>query len=276
MMNIKKHVNEIETQGYTILDGLLSPQQCGHYVNLLEQHYKDYSSSYIASKNDVGLADKSHERVVYNLHNKHIDWWKLFSHENTISIVEPLLSSGSYKNSGQFYCNNISARTPVKNSGEQMIHIDGEIPGVKWPLKVNVIWYLNDSTKETGATRVVPGSHKREAFCEDGKIPSDSIIVEARAGDVLIFNANLWHGGTSSKSEEPRWALLLGYARWFIKPSFDFKLNTPRNIFNRVTEEQKKILGFNLFPPQDEFTRVRRRSEFNEEPLSYRLPDVSR
>ena len=37
MMNIKKHVNEIETQGYTILDGLLSPQQCGHYVNLLEQ-----------------------------------------------------------------------------------------------------------------------------------------------------------------------------------------------------------------------------------------------
>jgi len=275
-VNIKTKINEIKSKGYTILEGLLTPEQCNHYVNLLEKHYEEYSRGYAHSELNTGLADKSREKVVYNLHNKHMDWWKLFSHQKIISIVEPLLAAGSYKNSGQFYLNNISARTPLKGGGEQQIHLDGEIPGLQWPLKVNVIWYLNDSTIENGATRVVPESHKRDSFCEDGMIPGDSIIVEARAGDVLIFDAGLWHGGTSSNSDRPRWALLLGYARWFIKPSFDFKLNTPRDIFDLATEQQKRILGFNLFPPQDEFTRMRRRSESNEAPSNYKLPIVNR
>ena len=87
----------------------------------------------------------------------------------------------------------------------------------------------------------------------------------------LIFNANLWHGGSSKENDSSRWALVLGYARWFIKPSFDYMKNTPIKVYNKLSPKQKSLLGFNLVPPKDEFTRMRRRSEFFEKPEKYKL-----
>jgi len=66
----------------------------------------------------------------------------------------------------------------------------------------------------------------------------------------------------------------LGYARWFIKPSFDFMHNTPEDIYTRMTDSQKKLLGFNLIPPHDEFTRLRRRTDTPERPYVYGLPNA--
>ena len=37
--------------------------------------------------------------------------------------------------------------------------------------------------------------------------------------------------------------------------------NTPEHIFKELTDKQKDLLGFNLVPPKDEFTRLRRRSQ---------------
>ena len=66
----------------------------------------------------------------------------------------------------------------------------------------------------------------------------------------------------SKNNNNSRWAVLLGYARWFIKPSFDYMKNTPNKIYNKLTKKQKCLLGFNLIPPKDEFTRMSRRSNF--------------
>ena len=63
--------------------------------------------------------------------------------------------------------------------------------------------------------------------------------------------------------------MILGYARWFIKPSFDYMLNTPLKIYKKLNKKQKSLLGFNLIPPKDEFTRTTRKSSFFEKPKSY-------
>ena len=73
------------------------------------------------------------------------------------------------------------------------------------------------------------------------------------------------------KNDESRWALILGYARWWIKPSFDF-IKYTKNIFNKLNTSQKKLLGFHLTPPKDEFNRVRRISDTFENPNKYNLP----
>ena len=39
-----------------------------------------------------------------------------------------------------------------------------------------------------------------------------------------------------------------------------------------MTKEQKRLLGFDVIPPRDEFTRVRRRSINFEKPNNYKLP----
>ena len=125
--------------------------------------------------------------------------------------------------------------------------------------------------KENGTTIVVPRSHKLLKYADNSKKIKNKIYIKAKKGSVLIFNANLWHAGSAKKNKNSRWALVLGYARWFIKPSFDYMKNTPKEIYDRLTKKQKSILGFDLIPPKDEFTRVTRRSNYFEIPKNYQL-----
>ena len=272
-MNLSDHKKEISDNGYTILKNILNKNDCIFFKNLLEETYVKYSNKYAKDGENNQLSDKSGEKVVYNLHNKNLAWFKLFEHNKIISIVSSLLKEGSYKNEEPIYLYNISARTPKKGSGRQQIHIDGGIPGLRVPLFINVMWYLDDVHKMNGPTVVVPGSHKKKSFCPDNVVPKNAKKLYLKKGDVVIFDGSLWHGGTNSLSEDSRWALILGYTRWFIKPSFDYAKNTPKELWLKMTEKQKQLLGFNLMPPKDEFTRSRRRTNLSEEPLSYELPD---
>ena len=89
----------------------------------------------------------------------------------------------------------------------------------------------------------------------------------------MIFNANLWHGGGPNIDGTSRWAYALGYARWYIKPSFDYMRNTPLDIYESLTISQKKLMGFFNVPPKDEFTRLRRISDEPETPFDYKIPN---
>jgi len=268
-------VNQINTLGYAILESIITPQECEQYKVLLERDYDKYSPLYASNnlkKSKHGLDNKIHEKVVYNLHNKDILWYKLFFHEQILNILDSILVEGSYHNSEPYYLYNNSARNPLKGNTGQQLHCDSRLPGVNYCIVANVIWMLDDFTIENGATRIIPGTHKNKSFPEDGKVYTEEILITGKKGSVLIFDANLWHGGGGNFNGASRWAVALGYARWFWKPSFDYMLNTPKHIFNQLSENQKKLMGFTCTPPKDEFTRVRTISNLPETPLPYELP----
>lgn len=266
--------DEINAKGYVFLPNLISPEECVFYKNLLDEYYNKYSSMYAKNSlsSEHGLDNKSLEKVVYNLHNKNIEWYKLFEHQRVLEILDFMLLEGSYKRSEPYYLNNNSARCPLKGNPGQQLHLDSRLPGVNHCIVSNVIWLLDDFTKDSGATRIIPGSHKYRDFPEDGKIYDEEVLITGEKGGALIFNANIWHGGGPNLNGDSRWALALGYARWFIKPSFDYMQNTPSSIYEKLSLSQKKLMGFNLNAPKDEFTRVRRRSLEPDVPHTYELP----
>ena len=45
-MDIDNHVDKIRSQGYSIIEGLISPEECDHYVDLLEKYVDKYSKHY--------------------------------------------------------------------------------------------------------------------------------------------------------------------------------------------------------------------------------------
>jgi len=67
-MNIDNHVDKIKSEGYSIIEGLISPEQCDFYVNLLVQEHDKYSMHYAnkGSFSTSSLSDKSNEKV-YNV-----------------------------------------------------------------------------------------------------------------------------------------------------------------------------------------------------------------
>ena len=271
---IAKIAKEVKTKGYSIIPNVISKKSCNFFCKLLENDYRKFSKFYaspgMVKKNS--LQAKTYEKTVFNLHNKNLKWFKLFQHPVIIQILEILLKEGSFKNNEPYYLNNISARSPLKNSPAQQLHIDGGLPGVNYLLRVNTLWCLNDFNKINGTTTVLPRSQNKKTYPKEFTKYKNQKYLTAKAGSVIIFGGSLWHGGSAKKNDDDRWALILGYARWWIKPSFDYAKNTPKNIFNKLNTSQKKLLGFHLTPPKDEFSRVRRISDTFEKPNKYNLP----
>jgi ectoine hydroxylase-related dioxygenase (phytanoyl-CoA dioxygenase family) len=118
---------------------------------------------------------------------------------------------------------------------------------------------LNDFTIESGATRLVPGSHRRPQYPADGVRQPDEITVQAPAGSVLIYNGSSWHGGGEKLKDLPRWSVIISYGRWWMKPAFDMTRNTPPDLYARLTPARRELFGFTSVPPGDEHVRARMR-----------------
>ena len=265
-----KYIKKIKKDGYAIIPNLISVSECEKFKYILNKDYEKYKKKYFSNKN-TGLANKKSEKVVFNLHNKNLIWFQLFENKKILNILNIILKEGSYKNSEPYYLNNISARSPLKGHKGQLMHLDSNLAGVNYNIIVNVMWLLDDFNEKNGSTFIVPKSHLKKKYANNNKIIKNKILIKAKKGSVLIFNANLWHGGSKKQDNNSRWAVLLGYARWFIKPSFDYMKNTPKKIFNNLTNKQKSLLGFDLIAPKDEFTRLTRRSSDYEIPENYIL-----
>jgi len=266
-MNKDEIIKNLSENGFVILRSVLPQSECSNYVSTLEKIYENEHHMYANANTESVLANKSNEKVVYNLHNKEGDWMRILDHSIVHEIIGPLLRQGSYRDSEPFYLYNSSARTPLLGNPGQQIHVDSNLPGINYPMMINALWYFEDADALNGGTVVIPNTIHVTEFAEDGKSDYESkIVIEAKAGDVLLFNGNLWHGGGPNIDGRSRWAAVLGYARWFIKPSFDTIRNTSRDTYDKMTERQRKLLGFDLNPPKNEYERINRRSNHPELP----------
>ena len=80
---------------------------------------------------------------------------------------------------------------------------------------VNVIWVIDAMTVENGATRLVPGSHKRPWPMDTatGGAPVDGEIqVTCPAGTAVFVHGDTWHGGRANLSDSPRRVIHMGFA----------------------------------------------------------------
>jgi hypothetical protein len=114
---------------------------------------------------------------------------------------------------------NAREATPHGEEG-QPLHVDaGALPDERGYWVCNTVWMLDDFTPRNGALRVVPGSHRR------GRRPQDALedpqrphpgeaLVTGSAGDLVVMNSHLWHGGTANRTDRRRLALHGFYCRW--------------------------------------------------------------
>lgn len=80
---------------------------------------------------------------------------------------------------------------------------------------------LTDFTSENGGTAVIPGSHR----WDPGRCPTNatgSALAETeerllgKAGDVGLLDARTWHSIAPNRSNEPRVAVIVRYAPWWL------------------------------------------------------------
>jgi phytanoyl-CoA hydroxylase len=73
--------------------------------------------------------------------------------------------------------------------------------GAKVAPMLNIGFYLDDSTAEKGGLRVLPGTHKqnlwnllfKKKYYINTKEDKNEVLVEAKAGDLVIHDGRIWH-----------------------------------------------------------------------------------
>jgi ectoine hydroxylase-related dioxygenase (phytanoyl-CoA dioxygenase family) len=108
---------------------------------------------------------------------------------------------------------NIRSANP-HNGSAQPLHVDsGALPDERGYWVCNSVWLLDDFTPRNGALRIVPGSHKWGRAPEAGAKPEGEMLVTGKAGDVVIMNAHMWHGGSENFTDRQRRAMHVYYTR---------------------------------------------------------------
>ncbi len=140
-----------------------------------------------------------------NLINKGEIFKVILNHPQVLSALAHVLG-------GDMKLSSLNARFAQPGHGRQALHTDGGFPNdaqTNTYYVCNSLWVLEDISAQNGATRVVPGSHHSlQGPNEIMDNPLDDhpaqTIVSAKAGDVIVFNSHLWHGGTLNASNKLR------------------------------------------------------------------------
>lgn len=140
---------------------------------------------------------------------------------------------------------------PGKNL--QPVHNDDALMPLARPhqtLVLTAIWALSDFTEATGATRVVPGSHREPGLPDYAKHQSDydTACVEMRAGSVLLLDGAVWHtSGENQTLGVWRLGMQVSYCAGFIRPLQNLMLSIPQEEAREYPDELLALCGYATF-----------------------------
>ena len=215
---VNSAVQQIEDRGFAIIEGLLSGDR-------LYRAARDAEELLEAVPNDgTDATDTITHRMCKGLFTKTRRFDDLYVLPIVMKLVERVLSAQAspqrYKVMGRSYQfaftmlkDVVPGQTPREFHQDDVFY---PIPRPHPPLFLNSLLALDDFTEATGATRVVPGSHK---WSEPVSQSAEFEVAEMPAGSLLIFDGAMWHtNGANSTQDTHRKALNLAYSCRWLQP----------------------------------------------------------
>jgi ectoine hydroxylase-related dioxygenase (phytanoyl-CoA dioxygenase family) len=166
---------------------------------------------------------------------------ELVGHPRVLEVADAILLPHCFT----YHLGSLTAIEIHPGEGDQYLHTDDviypiQVPGIEW--QVSALWALDDFTEENGATRVVPGSHRRKT-----RIPQPlgaPVQAVMPRGSLLLYLGSTLHGGGANRSRAPRAGLVNTYALGWLRQEENQYLNVPREIADRYPETIRHLLGY--------------------------------
>ena len=258
-MKSLKHINNIKKLGYTVIPKILSTQKVKKLSKLVNYYY-DIDAK---RKNPTFKQHKNRDKTVYNLQYKDYEFIKIFNKKVIQDIAKYFLNDPFYQflkpDKPNYILKYYNARSSVNKLD---LHIDTYMPfkGEKTYM-MQFIFLLDDSTTSNGCSVVVEKSHLTGLYCNRKTHKLKNL--QAKVGDLIIWDSRLWHGAKVNNSNKTRWALVSTLTSWFIKQSMNIPKGMPKKIYKKCTNKEKLFLGYCSIPPKDEFEGVNTKSGYN-------------
>ncbi len=141
-------------------------------------------------------------------------------------------------------------------SDEQFLHRDelvwSDVPKPAPELQLATVIAFVDFTRENGATRVVPGSHRwpdrqllaAEQFQQRAPEAAEIAYAEMPAGSAVVYTGGTIHGGGANVTESPRRGAHLSYCLGWLRTEENNYLSTPPEIAATLPRIAQELLGY--------------------------------
>lgn len=225
----------LDRDGYVILEGLLSPEEC--------EEVRGAVTPLLAHTGRNPFEGHRTQRV-YRVLNKTRACDRLVDHPRILALLDRL-----------FLPNYLLSMLQVINinSGEkaQLLHPDDAfypVPRPRPALGAATIWAIDEFTDDNGTTVVLPGSHR----WDDARKPTEHDVHEAAVmpeGSCVFFTGTLWHGGGANHSGRDPLAVTAQYCEPWLRPQEAFTLSTTRETAREISEDIRRMLGYSIHPP---------------------------
>ncbi len=227
----------LDTQGYLPLRGILTIEQ----VEALRKRQEELLSE---EGDKAGL--EVHQEAGTDRLSDLINKGDMY---HVVITTPRLLAAIAHVLKGDLKLSSLNSRAALPGLGLQGLHADWDEQETVGDFQVcNSVWLLDDFTPDNGATRVVPGTHLQaktpHQILPDPSAPHpDQVILQGKAGDVVIFNAHLWHGGTLNRTDKPRRAMHGYFTRRHQTPQLDQQEYIRKQTWDTLSPAARVVLG---------------------------------
>jgi ectoine hydroxylase-related dioxygenase (phytanoyl-CoA dioxygenase family) len=135
------------------------------------------------------------------------------------------------------------------------------------PLAVSALFCIDPFTIETGATTMIPGSHRMQQFPSDAVAAELDTPVSAEPGSFIVFDSMVFHRAGENRSGRPRRAV----NQVFSTPIIGQQISLPDALNGRYADDPAlaRLFGYDVAPARSviawrERRLARQRSAFGE------------
>ena len=231
-------VEEYLKKGYAVLEDIIVAEDLEVLRSSLEESSKKYDNlrkkSGLPNYNDGTL----HHPILFSR-----DFFQLLDCDQMHGLLRKIFR-------GNYTLNTFGAviNRPNIEAYVHSIHRDTRFFAGDYTLFANVLFAVDDFTHENGATAFLFGSQNSNSAPDEESFNNASERLCLEAGQMCVFNSNIWHRAMVNNSAMTRRAITMTFARPWIKPQFDFtkKFYKERN---RFSDNVRQSLGFNSRTP---------------------------
>ena len=238
---MEKHLEELDILGYTLIENVITPEEAQEIVNKLEIIWKIQEEEVNNKFNIKEIAENNIVRAPFAYDDI---FYKTLNNPKIIPYLKEIL--GDYFILSQQ--NGVMVESNLTHSQNKW-HRD--FPNMHYvsdpPLAINAFFCLTNFSFETGATQLLPHSHKIKYIPSEEYFSKHGVSIEAKAGSVFLFNSMLFHRTGINISQGKRVGLNHLYTKYFLKQQIDIpsllKFKTPEDPFLNM------LMGFDSLVP---------------------------
>lgn len=238
-----QQAKELKEHGYTVIKNQINETWLNLLTEAVNTSFAEHRNIQIKNGNDIVT-----EGVALHV---------LLSNPIFIDFLQTLLDKGFIKSlQDNFFhsnciLNSLSALNNLPNQPNfsSVIHRDLRFYSGEFPIMLNCLIMLDDFTIENGGTYLLPKSHLEERKPTDEEFFNNAIQATGTKGDILIFNANVWHAAAPNTTQNGRKAIPFTISRSFMKQLLDYPRAIGYDKMDLFTNKMQQFLGYHSRVP---------------------------